>query len=94
MWAVKATVFKLILRMQDVVFLLIWSMMQLFNCGVLSKIQLLPILETCDEGSKDGEMASLPETYVLSPRKLIEKSVLATLERRDCNLSGYNYSEY
>ena len=92
MCVVKTTVFKLILRMQDLVFLLIstciWSMKkstpmvlnkeqkpikytaQLFDCGVSGKIQLLQILETCDEGSKEGEMALLRETYILSPKKL------------------------
>ena len=43
---------------------------QLFDCGVPGKIQLLQIPETCDEGSKEGEMATLRETYVLIPRKL------------------------
>ena len=42
---------------------------QLFDCGVPGKIQLLQIPETCHEGSKEGEMAPLRETYVLSPRK-------------------------
>ena len=81
MWAVKATVFKLILRMQDVVVLTcFWSMMQLFDCGVPGKIQLLQIHETCDGASTDGKMATLQETYVLSPRKLIKKSVPVTPE--------------
>ena len=43
---------------------------QLFDCGVPRKFQLLQTLEICDEGSKEGEMALLKETYVLSPRKL------------------------
>ena len=51
----KAAVFKLILRMQDVVFLFIptciWSMMQLFDCEVPGKFQLLQIPETCDKAS-------------------------------------------
>ena len=47
---------------------------QLFDCGVPGKIQLLQIPETCDEGSKEGEMAPLKETYVLSPRKLKKTS--------------------
>ena len=47
---------------------------QLFDCGVPGKIQLLQIPETCDEGSKEGEMATLRETYVLSPRKLKKTS--------------------
>ena len=97
MWVIKATVFNLVLRMQDMVFMLIstciWSMMestlmmlnkeqrpirytaQLFYCGVPGKIQLLQIPETCDEGSKEGEMAPLSETYFLSSRKLKKTSV-------------------
>ena len=59
----KAAVFKLILRMQGVVFLIIstciWSTMQLFDCEVPGKIQLLQIPETCDGASKEGEMATL-----------------------------------
>ena len=47
---------------------------QLFDCGVPGKIQLLQIPETCDEGSKEGEMATLRETYVLIPRKLKKTS--------------------
>ena len=43
---------------------------QLFDCWVPGKIQLLQIPKTCDEASKEGEMAILQETYVLSPRKL------------------------
>ena len=54
-WTTKATVFNLLLRMQDVVFLLIstciWSMRQLFDCGVPGKFQLLQIPETCDKAS-------------------------------------------
>ena len=42
---------------------------QLFNCGVPGKIQLFQIPETCNEASKEREMAVLQETYVLSPRK-------------------------
>ena len=42
---------------------------QLFDCGVLGKIQLFQIPETCNEASKEREMAVLQETYVLSPRK-------------------------
>ena len=53
---------------------------QLFDCGVPGKIQSLQIPETCDGASKEGEMATLRETYVLSPRKLIEKSVPVTPE--------------
>ena len=47
---------------------------QLFDCGVPGKIQLLQIPETCDEASKEGEMATLQETYDLSPRKLKKAS--------------------
>ena len=47
---------------------------QLFDCGISGKIQLLQIPETCDEGSKEGEMAPLRETYVLSRRKLKKTS--------------------
>ena len=47
---------------------------QLFDCGVPGKIQLLQILETCDRASKEGEMATLRETYVLNPRKLKKAS--------------------
>ena len=43
---------------------------QLFDCGVSGKIQLLQIPEIYNEGLKEGEMAPLRETYVLSPRKL------------------------
>ena len=32
---------------------------QLFDWGVTGKIQLLQIPETCDEGSKEDEMATL-----------------------------------
>ena len=35
---------------------------QLFDCEVPGEIQLLQIPETCDEGSKEGEMAPLRET--------------------------------
>ena len=95
-WVIKATVFNLILRMQEVIFMLIstciWNMMestlmmlnkeqrpskytaQLFNSGVPGKIQLLQIPETCNEGSKEVEMAPLRETFVLSPRKLKKTS--------------------
>ena len=88
MWVIKATVFNLVLRMQDMVFMLIstciWSMMestlmmlnkeqkpskyteQLFDCGVQGKIQLLQILETCDEGSEEGEI-NCRVTAVKSP---------------------------
>ena len=81
----KAAVFKLILRMQDVVFLFIWtcnwSMMQLFDCRVPGKFQLLQIPETCDGASTEGEMDTLRETYILSSRKLIKKNVLVTPEK-------------
>ena len=105
MWVVKATVFKLVLRMQDVVFLLIstciWSMMeftsmmlnkeqrtskytaQMIDCGVPGKIQLLQIPETCEGASKEGEMATLRKTYVLSHRKLIEKRQAGCLQGGD-----------
>ena len=43
---------------------------QLFDCGVPGKIQMLQILETCEDKSPEGERAQLRETYVLSPRKL------------------------
>ena len=46
----------------------------LSHCGVLGKIQLLQITETGDERSEEGEIASLRETYVLSPRKLKKTS--------------------
>ena len=52
----KASVFKLILKMQNVLFLFIstciCSMMQFFDCGVPGKFQLLQILEICNEGPK------------------------------------------
>ena len=41
---------------------------QLFDCRVPGKIQLFQIPKTCDEASKEREMAVLQETYVLSPR--------------------------
>ena len=47
---------------------------QLFDCRVPGKIQLLQIPETCDGTVKEGEMATLRETYVLSPRKLKKAS--------------------
>ena len=47
---------------------------KLFDCRVPRKIQLLQIPETCDKGSKGGEMATLRETYVLSPRKMKKTS--------------------
>ena len=45
-----------------------------WSCRVPEKIQLLQIPETCDGASKEGEMAKLQETYVLSPRKLKKAS--------------------
>ena len=47
---------------------------QLFDCGVPGKIHLFQIPETCDGASKKGEMATLQETYILSPRKLMKAS--------------------
>ena len=47
---------------------------QLFDCGLPGKIQLLQIPETCDGASNEGEMATLQETFVLSPRKLKKAS--------------------
>ena len=43
---------------------------QLFDCGVPGKIQMLQIPETCEDKSTERERAQLRETYVLSPRKL------------------------
>ena len=47
---------------------------QLFDCGVLGKIQTLQIPETCEDRSAELERETLRETYVLSPRKLKKTS--------------------
>ena len=47
---------------------------QLFDCGVPGKIQLLQIPETCEDRSTEIEREILRETYVLSPRKLKKTS--------------------
>ena len=47
---------------------------QMFDCRVSGKIQLLQIPKTCDGASKEGEMATLPKAYVLSPKKLKKTS--------------------
>ena len=47
---------------------------QLFDCGVMAKIQVLQIPETCSEDSNEGGTNLLRKTYILSPRKLKKAS--------------------
>ena len=61
---------------------------QLFDWGVPGKIQLLQIPETCYDGSKEGEMALLQETYVLSHRKL-KKTLCVSCHASVSEFSGY-----